>query len=182
LQPLNVQTKELKEALLSNEAGKTVYFGGIRTVYKVRGEETGGRFAIVAQMIEPRTLVAPPHIHRNEDELSYVVEGEINALVGDRVIRATAGSFIVKPLGIIHTYWNSSDKPAKTLEVVSPAGFEKFFEGLASLFAADGTLDINGAIQLAKTYGLENDISRVPELEKKYGVVFRTSPNSSVAG
>jgi quercetin dioxygenase-like cupin family protein len=61
---------------------------------------------------EPGRLI-PPHLHDTEDEFSYVIEGRIGVLIGDDEYLAEAGSWVVKPRGIPHTYWNPGPRRAR---------------------------------------------------------------------
>ena len=97
----------------------------------------------------------PLHIHKTEDESFYVLEGEINLLVGERNIRATAGSLIFVPKGTIHTFSQISDKPAKFLVTYSPSGFEKFFDEAVDLGEMDKEAYITKANALADKYNME---------------------------
>jgi uncharacterized cupin superfamily protein len=63
-------------------------------------------FAVVEHPIEPGRLVLP-HVHQHEDEYSYVLEGTIGARVGDREVVAGPGSYLIKPRGLMHTFWNA---------------------------------------------------------------------------
>ena len=77
--------------------GKAVDLGGFGVRFLVRGEETGGAFALVEHPLAPRALAAPLHRHSREDEFSYVVEGRMGALLDDRVVeagRATSSSSV----------------------------------------------------------------------------------------
>jgi Cupin domain len=65
-----------------------------------------------------------------------VLEGRMGALLGDDVVEAGPGDLVYKPRGQWHTFWNAGDEPARILEIISPAGFERFFAELAPL--ADG--------------------------------------------
>ena len=152
--------------------GKTVQIGGggLGVVFKLFGTDTGGRFAVVEHPLAPGTLGGPPHIHHNEDEASYVLEGEITVQVGEQLIQAPAGTLIFKPKGISHTFWNQGSAPARILEIISPAGFEKYFEELAELVTPGGPPDISRLLTLAQKYDLELDMSRVMELSQKYHV------------
>jgi quercetin dioxygenase-like cupin family protein len=69
------------------------------------------------------------------------LEGEIGARVGDEVVQAATGSYVFKPRGLPHTFWNATTKPARLLELISPAGFEKYFDDLADLLRAGGSVD-----------------------------------------
>jgi len=59
------------------------------------------------------------------------LEGTLNILVGERTVTATAGAFILVPRGTVHTFSNGGSAPAKVLVIISPAGFEQFFEEIA---------------------------------------------------
>ena len=84
-------------ALLPGE-GKSVTLGpnSIGVVFKLYSEDTGGQFAMVEHPLPPGTLVQP-HLHHNEDEYSYVLEGEVAFQLGEEVIYGTPGMLIVKP-------------------------------------------------------------------------------------
>jgi uncharacterized cupin superfamily protein len=142
-------------------------------IFKLLGEATGGAFAIVEHNLAPHTLAAPVHTHRDVDEASYVLEGEIGALIGGEELRAGPGTLVVKPKGIPHTFWNPGDIPARLLEVIWPAGFERYFEELDHLLAESGARpDLARIIQLAERYGMEMDFSSLPDLMAKYNVTI----------
>lgn len=67
-----------------------------------------------------------------------MLEGEIGVMIGDEVFTATKGSYVLKPRGIPHTFWNPGPEPARVVEIFSPAGFERYFEELAEILSADG--------------------------------------------
>ena len=139
--------------------------------YKLLGEATGGAFSVVEHNLPPGALGAPMHTHRDVDELSYVLEGEIGALIGEEEVHGGPGTFVLKPKGIPHTFWNAGPRPAKLLEVIWRAGFERYFEELDQLLsAAGGQPDPAQIAQLAGRYGMEMDFASVPELMEKYGV------------
>ena len=94
-------------------------------VIKLYGEETGGAVSIIEQPFGPGLLL-PPHVHDNDVWL-YVLEGEMHARVGDDVVRATPGCWVLKPRRVPHTMWNAGADPARIIEVYTPGGFELFF-------------------------------------------------------
>ena len=152
--------------------GKAVQIGGggLGVVFKLFGADTGGQFAVVEHPLAPGTLGGPPHIHHNEDEASYVLEGEIMVQIGDQLIQAPAGTLIFKPRGLSHVFWNQGSAPARILEIISPAGFEKYFEELAELVTPGSPPDIARLLALAQKYDLELEMGRVMELSQKYHV------------
>ena len=91
---------------------------------KATGKETGGRYTLV-EVLEPEGEEAPLHVHHNEDEAFWVLEGELTFEVGDETIKASPGSFLFGPKDVPHRYTVESG-PARLLFVLSPAGFEEF--------------------------------------------------------
>src|SRR5215467_12043846 len=143
------------------DEGRFVSLGGMGVIFKVSGADTGGAFAVVEHPIEPRRLVLP-HVHLHEDEYSYVLEGTIGARVGDREIIAGPGSYVIKPRGLMHTFWNPGPGPARLLEVIAPAGFETYFVELAEAGDPDRRQE------LAAKYGVTYSSNWVAELTSRY--------------
>ena len=119
--------------------------------------------------MSPRALAAPLHRHTLEDEYSYVVQGRMGALLGDEVLEAGPGDLVFKPRGEWHTFWNAGDEPCRILEIISPAGFERFFAELVDLGGvAQADPELMG--ELCRRYQLEMDPSSVPGLIERFGV------------
>jgi mannose-6-phosphate isomerase-like protein (cupin superfamily) len=154
--------------LVGPGAGTAVSLGGIGVVFKVPGDLTGGAFSVVEHPVQPGSL-APPHVHADEDELSYVLEGTFGIRVGDRVMDVTAGSYVVKPRGIPHTFWNAGPGTARMIEIISPAGFERYFTQMAELLEHEGP-DLDLISELAAGYHLSFRLDWVDELAAKYGI------------
>jgi quercetin dioxygenase-like cupin family protein len=148
------------------DAGDLVDLGGIGVHFKIPGSMTDGTIAIVEHPVEPGVVVEP-HVHQHEDELSYVLEGEVWVRVGDEEIHATAGSYVWKPRGVLHTFWNPGTSSARILEIISPAGFERFFAELAELLASDPGEE--QVLTLCESYGLTFDHSWLADLEARFG-------------
>jgi quercetin dioxygenase-like cupin family protein len=149
----------------------TVYLYDLGVHFLLGGEETGGGFALVEHTLPPRGLGAPLHKHANEDEYSYVLEGRLGAQLGDEVIEAGPGELVRKPRGQEHTFWNAGDEPLRFLELVSPAGFERYFRELAPLLEAG---DRAAVAEVAARYELEIDFSTIPVLAERHGLEVAT--------
>jgi mannose-6-phosphate isomerase-like protein (cupin superfamily) len=137
----------------------------------IDGDETDQGFSLVEHPMSPRALAAPLHKHNREDEYSYVLEGRMGALLGDEVLEAGPGDLVFKPRDQWHTFWNAGDEPCRILEVIAPAGFERFFE---ELDAMGGALQAEPE-ELAKLnarYGLEMDPESVPGLLERFNLVI----------
>jgi mannose-6-phosphate isomerase-like protein (cupin superfamily) len=155
--------------------GKLGKLGGIGIRFLVDGAESGGGFSLVEHPMEPRALAAPLHRHSREDEYSFVLEGRVGADLGGEIVYGEVGDLLFKPKGQWHTFWNAGDAPARILEIISPAGFEKFFDTVTEL-AARGELDPARMATLAAEYGTEVDLSSVPGLVAAHGVTFAMGP------
>jgi gentisate 1,2-dioxygenase len=122
-----------------------------------------------------RALAAPLHRHTREDEYSYVLEGRMGALLGDEHVEAGPGDLVFKPRDQWHTFWNAGDEPCRILEIIAPAGFERFFAELVEMGGSTQAAPEELAA-LSARYGLEMDPSSVPELIQRFGVVMPGTP------
>ena len=119
------------------------------------------RVLAVIEALAPRGPASPLHIHRNEDEWFYVIEGELKFWVGGKVIDAPAGSFVYGPRGVPHTF-DVASPVARFLLVAEPGGLENFVRGLA-VPATSRTLppptvqppSLNRIMAAAAQYGIE---------------------------
>ena len=125
---------------------------GIGVAFKIDGEDTGGAISIVEHPFAVGALV-PPHVHTLEDEVSIVLEGEIGFRSNDQEVVLGPGGYIVKPRGEVHAMWNAGRTPARMIEVISPAGFERFFRELTDMIA-ENVPDRAAVNDLAERYRL----------------------------
>jgi quercetin dioxygenase-like cupin family protein len=100
--------------------------------FKVRGEQTGGALLVFENVIAPGDG-PPEHLHENEDEAWYVLEGELDFKLDGDLSSAPAGSFVFVPRGVPHCFRNFGSEPARILLMFTPAGMERFFDRFAEL-------------------------------------------------
>jgi quercetin dioxygenase-like cupin family protein len=157
--------------VLGPEDGKVGFLGSIGVRFMIDGREADERFSLVEHPMSPRALAAPLHRHNREDEYSFVLEGSVGALLGNEVVIGQPGDLIWKPRGQWHTFWNAGDEPARILEIISPAGFERFFEELDGL---GGALQAppDALADLCARYELEMQPDTVPGLLERFGLVI----------
>ena len=155
--------------------GKAGFLGSIGVRFMIDGDEAGDRFSLVEHPMSPWALAAPLHRHSREDEYSFVIEGRMGALLGDEELVAGPGDLVFKPRDQWHTFWNAGDEPARILEIISPAGFEKFFEELVDLGGV-GTAEPPVLGELCDRYALEMDPESVPGLVERFGLRFPGEP------
>ena len=155
--------------------GKAGFLGSIGMRLMIDGVASGGGFALVEHPMSARALAAPLHRHSREDEYSYVVEGRVGALLGDEVVVGGPGDLIFKPRGHWHTFWNAGEEPARLLEVISPAGFERYFVELVEL-GGSTRAEPQDLARLAAKYGLETNPQSIPELVQRFELTFPGEP------
>ena len=149
--------------------GREGFLGSIGVRFLIDGPDAAERFSLVEHPMSPRALAAPVHRHTREDEYSYVLEGRMGALLGDEVVEAGPGDLVFKPRGQWHTFWNAGDEPCRILEIISPAGFERFFQELSDL---GGVIEAGpeAVAELSERYGLEMQPETVPGLLERFGL------------
>jgi len=161
--------------VLGPQDGKAGFLGSIGVRFMIDAGDSGGGFSLVEHPMGPRALAAPLHRHNREDEYSYILEGRVGALLGDQVIVGGPGDLIFKPRNQWHTFWNAGDEPARILEIISPAGFERFFDELSNL---NGVAENDPRVfaDLCGRYELEMQPDSVPGLVERFGLRFPGDP------
>jgi mannose-6-phosphate isomerase-like protein (cupin superfamily) len=128
-------------------------------------------FSLVEHPMAPGVLGSPIHTHSREDELSYVVYGTVQALVGERLVTARPREVIWKPRGVAHAFWNPGPDRALVLECIIPGGFAAYFRELVEhLRAGEGAPDRGVPEELPARYGLEMDLASIPALLREHGL------------
>ena len=161
--------------VLGPTEGKAGFLGSIGVRFMIDGDEAGERFSLVEHPMSARALAAPLHRHTREDEYSYILEGRVGALLGDAVVIGGPGDLIFKPRNQWHTFWNAGDEPARLLEIISPAGFERFFAELVDLGGVTRA-DPQTLGELCARYELEMDPESVPQLLERFDLRFPGEP------
>jgi len=131
----------------------------------VSGAQTGGRFALV-QTSERRGQEPPRHVHEHEDELLYVLEGQLEVVVGEARQAVAAGAAVLLPRGIEHSFVLRSNEAALLL-LLLPAGLEDYFHA-ASQWAIEAELPTGEEIS--------PQVERLITLAARYGVTITGPP------
>jgi quercetin dioxygenase-like cupin family protein len=163
--------QQVQARVLKAGEGAQGWLGGLGVRFMVPGSDSNRAFSLVEHPLQPRALAAPLHRHSREDEYSIIVSGRVGALLGDEVVYGGPGDLIWKPRNQWHTFWNAGDSNASLLEIISPAGFEKYFEELIETFRG-GKPQPEKIGPIAARYGLELDPSSIPSLCERFGLRF----------
>jgi quercetin dioxygenase-like cupin family protein len=135
---MNAITHTMRPLIQSLEAAPGGALLGSSIHVRVRSEDTDRTFGLIEQVV-PAGFPGPPlHVHPEFEETFYVIEGEIAVRVGDEAHEAGPGSVAVVPRGTPHTFANPADQPVRMLVLVTPGGFERYFDALAAAVAERG--------------------------------------------
>jgi quercetin dioxygenase-like cupin family protein len=150
-------------------SGRVVSLAGNQITFKIQGDQTSGAFSSVEYVMRPGMFI-PPHVHEKADEVAYVLEGELGAMVAEEEFKADPGAFVVRPRGVPHALWNVTDRPVKFLDIYTPAGLETFFEELARLLSAGEPPTLEQMFEAGRRYDTIYLPELAPPLMQKYGL------------
>ena len=112
---------------VASGTGKALWGPGDMYTYLVSGEQAGGALFAMEGLVPPGGG-PPPHIHENEDETLYILEGKCSVQIGDQLLVASQGDSIFLPRGTVHAFKNDGTETLRLILTFVPAGIEKFFE------------------------------------------------------
>jgi quercetin dioxygenase-like cupin family protein len=113
------------KSLIGPDEGK--FLPVLDIVHKV-GAGTSGVAVTIEEWSLPSGQMIPPHTHAREDEVSFVLEGELTSDVGGEIVVAPAGSYVVKPRDVYHAFYNAGPETVRVMEILVPgSGFEGYF-------------------------------------------------------
>ncbi|HTK06560.1 MAG TPA: cupin domain-containing protein [Ktedonobacteraceae bacterium] len=135
--------------------GRMLPLGSIEMVVQEDGTQTRAALGIATFAVPPHAPTPPPHLHRAHEEGFYVLEGELEFVAGNKVLRAPQGTWVMVPVGTLHTFRNPTDKPARFLNTFTPPLYLGYFEAMSQLLQADGALDEQQVATLMASYDTE---------------------------
>jgi quercetin dioxygenase-like cupin family protein len=121
--------------------------------FKALSETTDGAFSLMERSVPPGAGAPPPHKHPGAEGF-YVLAGELTFDVGEESAVAAAGSFVLVPKHVGHTFRNASGKEARVLIIHSPAA-DAYFAELHRLFASGSEPDVETQRELQRRHGWE---------------------------
>ena len=132
-------------------ASERLAFGEVTILVRVPAEVTGGAFTLLEEV--PPLVDTPLHVHRDEDELFYVLEGEHVYQVGAEERRVGPGAAVFAPRGLPHSQRRVVPGEGRQLVLMTPGGFEGFFRDLARAHEA-GTLGPEAYAAASERFGI----------------------------
>ncbi len=145
------------EALIT-ERHRTFALGNSSITVKVHGEETGGAYSVLEYLAAPGAGNGP-HVHYNEDETFYVLEGAMTFQLEGEKRKAGPGEFVIIKRETLHAFVNAEGEAARCLILLRPAGLEGFFEDMAELLETNPGVppDLQAILALGRKYNVDFD-------------------------
>jgi uncharacterized cupin superfamily protein len=142
--------------VLGSGEGHALRLGNVHMVVKEDGTHTRGALGLAEFVLPPGGHDVPqPHIHRAHEEGFYILEGELEFLVGTETVRAGQGSFLMVPIGIAHTFSNPTERPARFLCAFTPRRYLSYFEEMSRLHQATAPPSPQQVAELMARYDTE---------------------------
>jgi mannose-6-phosphate isomerase-like protein (cupin superfamily) len=133
-------------------------FLSLPTWIRAGGAETNGALSLIEQVIPPG-FASPWHVHHNEDESFYVVEGKMTVVVGDTSVTLEQGGYAFGPRGTPHGFRIDGTKPARVLLMTTGGALADFVLEMSE--PADGVtptepkeIDVPKLVAAAQKYGM----------------------------
>ena len=138
--------------LQATEAGW--FLGGIQVWQRASAGDTNGAIGLIEQVVPPG-LGSPWHVHANEDEEFYILEGQSRFFCGGESRVVGPGGYVFLPRGVPHGFRTEGDVPCRSLLFATPGGFEQFVAELSTATPPAGPPDMAALVATAARYGVE---------------------------
>jgi mannose-6-phosphate isomerase-like protein (cupin superfamily) len=132
--------------------GETIVLGTTRLRILEDGRNTGHRLGLGEAVLAPHTPGPPQHRHSQHDEGFYIVSGMVRFTVGHETYDATAGTLVMVPPGVPHTFANPGDEPAVMLSTFTPDLYVQYFRDLQDMIAGGRELSAQATIETMSRY------------------------------
>jgi quercetin dioxygenase-like cupin family protein len=116
--------------------GETAALGASTVRFLAQQGDTDA-LAVTEAVLAPGFPGPRPHSHEHTYDCFYVLEGDVRFLLAGEELAAPAGTFVLVPPGVVHSFSNPGHEPARILNLHHPSGLEQYLKEAAELPAAD---------------------------------------------
>lgn len=127
------QAFEQQPIVVLPNGGESLVIGGGEFIHKVKSGDTNNVFSVI-EIITPPGQGVSSHVHEKEDELVYLLQGEIEVTLGDQTMKAVPGVMALLPRGIPHSFVNVGDTHSIIIDTILPGAFDNYFVEMAALY------------------------------------------------
>jgi quercetin dioxygenase-like cupin family protein len=157
-------------------AGTSASIRRFHTLVRVPSVASGGSATVLEHTLEPGCVAMPLHRHV-ATEVIHVLAGSLTVQVGNEVRATAAGTSVVVPGGIWHTFWVdlNEGRPARFLAVVAPGGMDQYYHDVAAQIPPADTRrgpDIDAVLEASVRHGVEVDMLSLYDLIERYGLAL----------
>jgi quercetin dioxygenase-like cupin family protein len=142
-------------SIVGPQAGEAIQLGPVQMRILEDGTTTAHRLGIGEITLPPHASGPPQHRHSSHDEAFYVVSGSAQFTVGNNSYDALAGTLVMIPPGVPHTFANPTDETAVLLNTFTPDLYVQYFRDLKEMTAAGQPLSEPAMIATMRRYGTE---------------------------
>ena len=146
-----METESPQPIVVPPHAGKVLEFLGV--THKLASNQTGGAYYLFESVFDPESGNRL-HVHRHEDEVVHILEGEIEIRLDNQKLKAGTGGIAHLPRNIPHALYNPLKTPLRLLAIAIPGGMEDYFDELSDAIK-DGALDDAIDREVSLKYGIE---------------------------
>lgn len=144
---------------LGRDEGDAIWFLGTRMTVKTGRAQTDGGVTVIDQEC-PAGFAPPAHVHHDEDEIFYVLDGRLDVSCGEKAWQVGPRELVLLPKGVPHRFEVAGGQPARLLQITTPAQFEDFAAAVGEPATAPGlplpaAPDIERLVATAATFGIE---------------------------
>jgi quercetin dioxygenase-like cupin family protein len=132
----------------------SIRIGQLEIRYLMDGTVTGAGVGMFELTVAPGARVPPPHSHRDNEELVYVLEGRLRYVVDGEIRDLAPGERMYTPRGSVHGFSNPHDRPARALVILTPDIGAQYFRDIAEAATAPGGPDPARMAAVMNRYGL----------------------------
>lgn len=132
--------------------GEVLGLGPSSIALKATGANTGHTMFLSETVVAPGFPGPPPHVHDRLHDMFFVLDGTLKMRLGDEELDIGPGTFVCVPPGVVHTFSNPSDQPARFLNFNTPAGWEGYMRDLAAAFASGAPVTPEEIGKIASRY------------------------------
>ena len=132
-----------QRSFLANQSvdARSTMLGPNKVTFLISGEETGRRFSLTEfEAAPPPAPAAPLHIHHDADETIYVLDGDFQVTCDDQITEVYTGASVFVPKGHPHTIANIGTSRGRILVLLTPPGFEGYWNEMSQLMEKSGGL------------------------------------------
>jgi len=138
----------------NREEAQAPWFLGVVTAVRATGDQTKGEYSLFEQLLPPG-IGMPLHVHHNEDETFFVLEGKVTIWIGGQRIDARPGTWVFGPRDVPHAFRGEGETAARLLLTLNPSGFEHFIYALGEKTQPTAPPDMEHVLSVAKQHGVD---------------------------